>query len=392
MATRPLTSRERVWLSLNHREPDMVPLDLNGTCCTALTKAAYDGLRQHLHLPVDPEPGISSRVMVTVRAQEDLLSHYAVDTRTVFLRPPTQSPARSMPDGSFYDDYGIRWRPVSYYYDAIERPLAALTLQDLPCVTWPDPGDPGRVAGLRREAQHLYETTSFCLVADLPAYGPFETCCLTRGYERFCVDLYEDRRFAEALLDKATETLIGFLDVLLREAGEFLQVVAVGDDVGMQTGPFISPAMYRRFVKPRHKRVFDFIHSHGPAKVFYHSCGSVYDLIPDFIEAGVDILNPVQRGAARMDLSRLKREFGDTLSFWGGGIDVQSQLPFLSLAQIEDEVRRTLDLMAPGGGFIFFPTHNIQADVSPDRIDCLFRAVLENRDARLSHGEEAVHE
>ncbi len=371
-----MTPRERVWTALNHKEPDQAPLDLNGTCCTALTNVAYQNLRQYLGLTPDDEPDISAREGNTVRAREDLLQRYDIDTRTVYLRGALASKERNLPDGSYYDEYGIRWRPASYYYDAIERPLAQATMADLDTVTWPDPYDPGRVAGLQVDARKLYETTAFCLVADIPALGPFEGCCMTRGYEQFCMDLYSDPSFAEALLDKVTDTAIAFFDVLLREVGPYVQVVSVGDDVSTQRAPFISPKMYRKFVKPRHKRLFEFIHSKTAAKVFYHSCGSVYSLIPDFIEEGVDILNPVQTSAAHMDLATLKREFGRDLCFWGGGIDIQQQLPFFSLDQIEAEVNRTLGILAPGGGFVFFPTHNIQADVSPDRVDRMFTTVV----------------
>jgi len=374
-----LTSRERMWQALNHQEPDKVPLDLNGTCCTALTLEAYNNLRDYLELGPDDKPDISSRVMMSIRSRQDLLLRYEVDTRTIYLKPPSVCKEREMPDGSFYDEYDIRWRPASYYYDAIERPLALATLYDLDQAAWPDPYDPGLVNGLREEVRQLYETTSYCLVADMPAFGPFEGCGLTRGYEQFFVDLYTDQAFAESLLDKCTETLIEFLAVFLGEVGEFIQIVAIGDDVAMQTGPFISLPMYRHFVKPRHKKVFDFIHAHTKAKIFYHSCGSVYDLIPDFIEEGIDILNPVQTSAARMDLGRLKREFGKELCFWGGGIDIQTQLPVYSPEQIEEEVKRTLDIMAPGGGYVFFPTHNIQPDVTPQRIDRMFNAVLRHR-------------
>ena len=377
-----ITSRERIWQALNHKEPDKVPLDLNGTCCTALTLVAHNQLREFLGLPVDQHPDISSRVMMSVRALDDLLLLYSIDTRTVHFGPAAAPHITEMPDGSFYDEYRIRWRPASYYYDAIERPLAQATIQDLSTAAWPNPYDPGLIEGLKAKVQHLYETTSYCLVADIPAFGPFEGCCLTRGYEQFCTDLYADQAFAEALLEKCTETLIAFLEVLLREVGDYLQVVAIGDDVAMQTGPFISPRMYRKFIKPRHKRVFDFIHSHTAAKVFYHSCGSVYNLIPDFIEEGVDILNPIQRSAAGMELTRLKREFGKELCFWGGGIDVQTQLPFYTPTQIKEEVKRTLDIMAPGGGFIFFPTHNIQADVTPERIDIMYKTVLGHRNRK----------
>jgi uroporphyrinogen decarboxylase len=371
-----MTSRERVWAALNHKEPDRVPLDLSGTNCTSLTKVVYENLRNYLGLAPDLHPHISSRIQGVVRAPEDILSHYAVDTRSLALRPPLVFKGKEMPDGSYYDEFGIRRKLISNYYEITEFPLAAISREDLDSVTWPDPYDKGRVAGLKEEARRLYETTDYCLVADIPSQGPFEGSCKVRGYEQFCVDLHEDPVFAEALMDKFADTLIALWDVFLSEAGDYVQVVAMGDDVGMQTGLLISPAMYRRFVKPRFKRVCDFIHSRTKARIFYHSCGGVFDLVPDFIEAGVDILNPLQRGAAGMDLVRLKREFGKDLCFWGGGIDVQTQLPVYSPDQIEEEVKRTLDIMAPGGGFVFFPTHNIQADVTPDRVDKLFRSVI----------------
>ncbi|MBN1671773.1 MAG: uroporphyrinogen-III decarboxylase [Kiritimatiellae bacterium] len=373
-----MTPRDRVAKALNHEEPDKIPVDLNGTLVTALTRIAYNNLREYLGMAPHSDPSISSREMDTVRAADDLLEHYAIDTRCIHLKAPLLAKGREMPDGSYYDAFGIRWRKAAYYYDAIERPLVNATIDDLPDARWPDAHDKGMYQGLREEAKALYENTDYCLVADIPGLGPFEGCCFVRGHDNFCVDLYTDPKFAEALLDKITDYIIAVWDHFLGEVGEYVQVVAQGDDVGIQTGPFISPAMYRKFVKPRQKRMWDFIHSKTQAKIFYHSCGSVYDLLPDFIDAGIDILNPVQRSAAKMDLATLKREFGDSITFWGGGIDVQTQLPFLSVEEIEDEVRRTIDILAPGGGFVFFPSHNIQADVSPDRIDRTFRAVLEH--------------
>ncbi len=374
-----MTPRELVWAALNHQEPERVPIDLNGTLCTALTRRAYDGLRAFLGLAPDPDPNISSREMDTVRAWEDLLTHYRVDTRCVHQSAPLIAAGRDLPDGSYYDGFGVRWQPAAYYHDAVERPLAEATLEDLAKLQWPDPYDAGRRVGLRARAQELSDHTPYCLVADIPALGPFEGACVLRGYEQFCMDLHTEPRFAEALLDKVTEYAIATWDAILTEVGDLVHVAAQGDDVGSQTGPFISPAMYRQYVKPRQARLFSFIHAKSQAKVWYHSCGSVYDLIPDFIEIGVDVLNPVQRSAAKMDLARLKREFGKDLCFWGGGIDVQQQLPYLSPDEVADEVTRALDIMAPGGGYVFFPTHNIQADITPDRIDRLFRAAAEYR-------------
>ena len=373
-----MTSRERVQATLEHHEPDRVPVDMNATIVTSLTRIAYQNLLEFLSFPPDRTPEVSHFAMDTVRARDDLLDRYGVDTRSIGMGVPFGFREEKLADGTLYDEYHIRWRKASYYWDVIEHPLADKGIDDLPTVPWPDEQDDGRYQGMRERAKKLFETTDTCLVVDIPGLGPFEGGCFLRGHANFCADFYENPAYAEAVMDKVTDTMILFWDRILQEVGEFVQVVAQGDDVGMQENTYISPAMYRKFVKPRKKRLFDFIHSRTKAKIFYHSCGSVYDLVPDFIEEGVDILNPIQRSAAKMDIGRLKREFGRELTFWGGGIDVQSQLPHGSLVEIEDIVKQTIDIMAPGGGFVFFPSHNIQADVSADRIDRVFQTVMKH--------------
>ena len=209
--------------------------------------------------------------------------------------------------------------------------------------------------------------------------SPFEMGCALRGYEQFCCDLYTDEAFAEALLDKCLELAMRFWDAYLAEIGPYIQVAAGGDDVGMQTTTIISPEMYRKFIKPRHKKLYDFIKTRTKAKIFLHSCGSVYDLIPDFIEEGVDILSPVQFTAGKMDLVNLKRDFGKDITFWGAGIDTQHVLPEGSLQEIKDQVNRVFDIMAPGGGFVFVPVHNIQANIQPERIVTVYDTAREKR-------------
>lgn len=377
-----MNSRERIIATLNHKEPDKVPIDLNATNCTSLTKIAYENLRRYLGFAVDKDSNISTLVMNTVRAKEDLLEFYEIDTRCIYMKDPLESSGETEENGSFGDIYGIRWRPASYYYDAVERPLKEGTIEELKRAKWENYFDKRKVQGLREKAKWIYKNTGYCLVTDIHSLGPFEGGCMLRGYENFLMDLCLNQKYATALLDKLTETAMVKWDMLLEEVGEYVQVVASGDDVGMQTSTYISPQMYRRFIKPLHKKIFDLVHSKTEAKVFLHSCGSVYDLIPDFIEEGVDILNPVQRSAAKMDIARLKKEFGKDICFWGGGIDVQKQLPFYSLKEIEEEVKKTIEIMAIGGGYIFFPSHNIQADVSPDRIDCLFKSAIKYRNYR----------
>ena len=324
-----MNHRERVLAALDHRETDRVPVDMGSTIVTTLTRLAYQPLLEHLGLPPDERPNISHRQMDTVYPREDLLARYDIDCRAVYLKGPWEFETKELPGDRFTDEYGLLWEKASFYYDVVGRPFADLERpSDLATVQWPDPYDPGRLAGVREEARRLFEETDYLVVADIMCLGPFEGACFLRGYEQFCMDLYWNLDMAHAILDKVTETDIALWDLFLQNVDGYVQVVAQGDDLGTQRGTWIKPEMYRELIWPYHKRLYDFIHSKTQAKVFMHSCGSVFDLIPDLIEAGVQILNPIQRSAAKMDIATMKQEFGTELCFWGGGIDVQQVLPF----------------------------------------------------------------
>jgi uroporphyrinogen decarboxylase len=372
--------RERVLAALDHRETDRVPVDMGSTIVTTLTRLAYQPLLEHLGMSPDPTPSISHRQMDTVYPREDLLARYDIDCRAVYLKGPWEFETKELPGDRFTDEYGLLWEKASFYYDVVGRPFADLERpSDLATVQWPNPYDPGRLAGVREEARRLHEETDFLVVADIMCLGPFEGACFLRGYEQFCMDLYWDLDMAHAILDKVTETDIALWDLFLQNVDGYVQVVAQGDDLGTQLNPWIKPEMYRELIWPYHKRLYDFIHSKTQAKVFMHSCGSVFDLIPDLIEAGVQILNPIQRSAAKMDIAVMKREFGRELCFWGGGIDVQQVLPSATHERIRDEVAYSIDTLGKDGGYVFCPAHNVQPDVSPDRIDVMYRAALEHR-------------
>jgi uroporphyrinogen decarboxylase len=374
-----MKSRQRALTALNHQEPDQVPIDLGATENSTITRIAYQNLREYLDLAPDPDPFIINRQMDAVYPKEDLLERYQVDFRPVRPSPTWQVKTREMTDDSFYDELGIRWRKAGYYYDMVEHPMRGFTLDEILAAQWPDAHQAGRVAGIRAQAEDLHENTDKALVVGHIIWGPFELGCALRGYDQFLVDFYEDETLAEKLLDKNLELALNFWDAYLAEVGDLVQVAAQGDDLGMQTGPIISPQMYRRFIKPRHKQLFDFIRSKSNAKIYLHSCGSVFDLIPDFIEAGVEILNPVQITAAKMDLEKLKRTFGQDLTFWGGGVDTQQTLPHGTLAAIKDQVSRIFDIMAPGGGFVFVPVHNIQANIPPEKVHAVYETALHKR-------------
>jgi len=381
-----MTSRERVMLALNHEEPDKVPLDLGGTICTTITRIANNKLKEYLGVKCEEEE-ITNPLMDTVVPCEEILKIFEIDFRAIRMGPPS-----SLKEGqqsfagvsqkrgeSFVDEYGTRWQKSFYDYAPVGFPLADADIDDLKKFPWPNPYDPGRIKGLREKARYLYENTDYCIVADIMCGGPFEQALWLRGFDRFLVDLHINKKFAMALLDKITEIDIMFWDAYLNAVGDYVQVVAQGDDVGTQTGSFVSPEVYKKFVHPCHKRIFQFIKSKTKAKVFYHSCGSVYSLIPLFIEEGVDILNPVQCGAKDMQLDRLKKEFGKDIVFWGGGVDVQKVLPYATPKQIEKEVKKTMEIMAEGGGFVFAGTHNIQPDIPPEKIYAMYKAAKEYR-------------
>ena len=372
-----MTSRQRVMMAIDHKETDRVPLDFGSTMVSALTLGAYNKLRNFLGLEKNPNPVISNRNMFSVFPKDDILEYYNLDCHSVHGVTVGFFNAEYFPDTEEYiDEYNVKWRSASFYFDVVGRPLADKKKEDLKTAKWPDTSDKRRVSGLRKEAKRLFKETDYCLVLDIMCNGPFEQACKLRGHDKFLLDLYIDRPYAEELMDRIIQKDMELWDMYLDEIKDYVQIVAQGDDVGMQTGLFLSPKMYREIIKPYEKRLFDFIHSKTKAKLFYHSCGSVYDIIPDLIEIGVDILNPVQTGAAKMDLISLKKEFGKDITFWGGGIDTQMKLNRLSVMEIKEEVRRNIEIMGPGGGYIFAPTHNIQADVPPEKIDAIYQAAF----------------
>lgn len=394
-----MTSRERVLTTLSHREPDRVPIDCGGTICSTLTRTAHNSVKAHLGIRTPDEP-VTHPVLDTVVPCQALLERWQVDFRAVRMRPPGQIDDSSadrqgfaatsaavviQPHGHrFSDEFGTVWQKADLDYAPVQYAFAEFSLQDLKAFRWPDPHDPGRVAGLAEEARRLSRETDFCIVGDIMCGGPFEQACWLRGYTAFLTDLYAEPAFAEALLEGITELDIGMWDAYLGAIGDQVQVVAQGDDVGMQDREYISPELYRKYIFPRHKRLYDFIHSRTRAKLFMHSCGCIRKLIPYLIEAGVDALNPVQYSAANMDLAELKREFGSELSFWGGGMDTQHALlgPGASLKSIEADVRRNMEILGKGGGFVFSATHNIQHETPPQTTLQVYDTAVRARDCR----------
>jgi uroporphyrinogen decarboxylase len=379
-----MTSRERVLTTLNHEIPDRVPIDFGGNQ-TGIHKNAYRNLVRYLGL--EEEIRIMDDVQQLARPSERVLERFRVDTRYVAAGPASTwkgGIVRAERDGRIWhdltDEFGVRWsmpddQPL--YMDITLNPLADATIKDVRDYTWPKGDDPGRFAGLRDRALRIRNDTPYAVVSGISGVI-YEFGWYLRGLERWFCELLTDPEFCEAVLDQMLKYWLDWFRLFLDEVGDIVDVIMIGDDLAGQDGPLFHPEIYRRLVKPRHKRLVRYIRSRTRAKIWYHTCGSCLAHIPDLIDNGIHILNPVQLGARQMDPAELKRRFGRDLVFWGGGCDAQHVLPRGAPSDIVDNVRRNLAAFMPGGGYVFTGIHNIQGDVPPENIVALFDTAYEH--------------
>ena len=373
-----MTSRERVRAALGRREPDRVPLELGGTHNSSISARAYEKLKAHLGI-VAPTRLLTKQGQVAA-VDEPVRARFSIDTRPLRIRPPERWADVPLPDDAFRDEWGIVWQrpPGSNSYFLLRSPFEAeATPEAVRRHRWPDPTDPGRVRGLAEEARRLAAETSHAIVLDSSAsfWGDAEWL---RGFAGFYADLLTNKPFAHALLDRVLEVKLALLGPVLDAVRGQVDVILAGDDLGTQHAPMISPGTYREFVRPRQQALFDFLRRRGGGAVLlYHCDGAIDPFIPDLIACGIDALNPVQVSAAGMgDTARLKREYGKDLAFWGG-VDTARVLPFGSPQEVRDEVRRRIEDLGPGGGYVLGTVHNIQEEVPPENICTLFDAALE---------------
>lgn len=379
-----MNSRERILTALNHQEPDRVPFDLGSTQVTGIHRIAYQQWRQELGLPAT-EPWICDVIQQLPFPEDDFVDKLRVDARGLFPRcSHNWKIACQELDGAweFFDEWGICHRtqsPEGFYYSAIHHPLAdaELTPSTIQGFRWPDACDPERIAGLRSLAMQYHNSGKAVVLKGIMA-GIFEMAQRLRGMENLLMDMASDESRAEMLFDKLLELKLGFWEMALPPLADVIDVVSEADDYGTQISQIISPSMFRRQIKPRLKRLFEQLRTLAPkAKIFFHSCGNVRPLLPDFLELGIDILNPVHTNAAGMDPVQLKHDYGKEMVFWGGGIDTQQVLPHGTPLEVREEVRRNLDIFAPGGGFVFNTIHNIQADVPVRNLMAMWETLQE---------------
>lgn len=375
--------RDRIRTTLAHREPDRIPFDLGGTIVTSITKGAYVNLRRHLGLPQE-EVKIFDHVQQLPYIDEELLRKLEVDVRMVQTRYATREDLVYSEEDNyyyFYDRWGSKMRMPKlkgYYFDWVEFPIRETSMEALKDYAWPETDSDESIRKLAKRARDLYENTDYALAGTgVFGGGIFEQPARIMGMENFLQSLLSNERFADAVMEKLTELYIENCNKYLDALGDYIEVFVYWNDMSSQHVPMISPDMYRRMMKPKDKRLLDAVRKKTDASIFYHACGAVREFIPDLIEIGVDILNPVQVSASGMDTRELKREFGRDITFWGGGIDTQYVLPRGTPQEVRDEVRKRIDDLAPGGGFVFNTVHNIQSDVPPENIMAMCEAMQE---------------
>jgi len=381
------TSYRRLVTALHHREPDRVPFDLGGSMVTGINVRALTALRQVLGLPGEAQ--VLDRVTQMAETGDDVRDRLRVDVRSVRPNAPGRAGlARDLgwvgDHDRLIDEFGIGWqmpRHGGHYYDLYFSPLAdCRTVADIERYPWPDALDPARFEGLEQRIDHVVEEERRGVVVERMHAGMWEHAMWMRGYEQFFMDMVTDPAIVHAIMSKELEVKMAYWGRVLDLLDGHTLVLSTADDLGTQSGPLVSVAMYKDLIWPYHRRLFQFLKSRARTEIFifFHCDGAIWDFVPLLIEAGVDILNPWQVNCKGMDdTRRFKREFGSDLTIWGGSCDTQSVLPFGTPQQVREEARRRIEDLAPGGGYVFAPIHVIQAGVPPENIIAWWETLME---------------
>ncbi len=375
------TPRERIWRILDHQEADRVPAELGG-CMSFVTKQAYFRLKHYLNMPINSSDIDYWPSMMSYSSwwqpiiDESLYKYYRIDFRPVSLRIKRPFiPRKLFSDNSFTDEAGCH-RKAGDLYMEVANPAILEFAQDVDEILydpyWPEPERDFSADGLEKYARQI-DDAGFAVCARRGSI--FEPSWQRRGFNKLIEDMYIRPKIAETILDKVTEIQIKMFGMLLDEVGDYATLITTLDDLGAQTTALISPELYRKYLKPRQKKLIDYIHNKSEAKIFYHSCGDMEMFIPDLIEIGVDVLHPVQPECPDMELASLKEKYGDKITFCGG-IGSQRILPLGTIDDVESDVKRVIKAAAQGGGFILAPGHVIQPDVPPWNIDAMYTAAI----------------
>jgi uroporphyrinogen decarboxylase len=396
-----------------------VPVDLGSTPSSGISAIAYFNLKQHLGI-TEGHTRVYDVVQQIAQPEDAVLDRYEVDVLDIgrtfdtldedwydvmlpqgvpvqfpsWFRPVPQADGSwdvfnregtrmaTMPEGATFFDQTIFPYLEGYPadYRDLPRAMAQVHWAGLAHSPWDHAADPDFWQQLRQRALALRESSDRAILI-VCGCNLFEWGTFLRRMDNFLVDLAQDQAGVERLLDALMEQHLNTLENVCRAVGDVVDILRFGDDLGTDNGPFMSPATYRKLFKPRHRILCDYVKKHSQMHTFLHSCGSIYKLMPDLIEAGYEIINPVQINTRDMEPERLKREFGRDVTFWGGGADTRRVLNLATPEEVRDHVRYLIETFAPGGGFVFNTVHNILPDVPPENVVAMFEAVAEYNDS-----------
>jgi len=365
---------ERVLMTLKHKEPDRIPIDL-GSVINGMHHVALRKLLKFMDMG-DVEILIIDKMQGLGKIPDFILEHFDVDFRHVFVNPPKLNEVRYISEDKFIDEFGITYERHGYYFEIVEglQPLYnARSPKDIENYSLPAIKD-YRVRGMGKIAK-MYNEAGYAVVINGATAGIWELAERLHGMSNCLKNLILNPELMESLLDLTLEIHKRFWELILNEAGDYGHIVLQGDDYGTQVGPQMPPKLWERFIFPRLKELISFIKKNAKVKVLLHCCGGIRPFIRKLIEAGVDILNPLQPRARGMNRKEIKQEFSGKLIFHGG-LDIQYVLPRGTVEEVENEVKDVIETYAPGGEYIFSPAHNIQADVPPENVLAAYRAAL----------------
>jgi uroporphyrinogen decarboxylase len=367
-----MSHRERVITAFSHKQPDRTPIDLGSTRNSSIVVEGYEKLKSHFG--VQEENILISRMMRVVNVNEQILQALDIDTRGIF---PSAPPDIVTGDRSYKDEWGIERinPPGSNYYDQVNFPLSGpITINDISKYSFPEPESPVMIKGLKERIKYIHDN-NYAAILNMPS-GFVHISQYLRGFEDWFADIANDRKLIEYLFDAVLDVNLSKCRMILKEVGNDVDVLMASDDLGFQDGLMISPQVYREIIKPRHRKYFQQMHDLSSAKVLFHTCGSVIDIMDDLIEIGVDGIHPVQVTAKGMQPRKLKEKYGDKLVFWGG-IDTQYVLPRGNVNEVKAEVWERIAELGENGGYILGAVHNIQPDVPLDNILAMYEYAKE---------------
>lgn len=379
----PLSSRERVLSVLNHEQPDRVPIVLGVSNATGIKMRPYQGIKKIIGVDAPDDFIYDWPELGTALIDEETMERLHSDVRGVLDLEPEAVRARNRtrdPHSDYIDSWGTGQSEIKpgEWFPNVHPMQSAKSLDDIESYPgWPDMLDPSRIAHVREHARRLADENQYAILATPWLLFPFERAHAMQGLETFLVNMSLEPDFATALLQKIAHYCKQLMGPFLDELGDNVDIIKIGDDLGTEESLMISPRMYRKILKPIHADFISFIKARTNAKVLFHSDGDIAPLIDDFVEIGVDILNPIQTSAGTMsDLHSLKKRHGSNIVFCGG-IDTRKILPCGSVEEVRAEVRRVIEALGPGGGFMAGAVHTVMNDVPPDNVLAMVDAVKE---------------